>query len=92
MILIVSKGEPIPLFSDTFDTKYRAKNFTDTDSDTNTNLYSYHSKKSYGTWKICDLSNNCDTENSVRLLSKLYKLCLLERRHNMTTVSVPGSI
>ena len=41
MIRIKSKGEPIPHFSDTFDTKYRAKNFTDTDSDTNTNPYSY---------------------------------------------------
>ena len=35
------KGGPIPLFSDTFDTKYRAENFTDTDSDTDTNLCSY---------------------------------------------------
>ena len=30
------KGRPIPLFSVTFDTKYRAENFTDTDSDTDT--------------------------------------------------------
>ena len=36
-----SKDGPIPLFSDTFDTKYRAENFTDTDSDTDTNSYSY---------------------------------------------------
>ena len=36
-----AKGGPIPLFPDTFDTKYRAKNFTDTNSDTNTNPYSY---------------------------------------------------
>ena len=35
------KGGPIPLFSDTFDTKYRAENFTDTDSDTDTNAYRY---------------------------------------------------
>ena len=42
-VCIVIKGGPIPLFSDTFDTKYRAKNFTDTDSDsdTDTNPYSY---------------------------------------------------
>ena len=36
---IKTKGGPIPLFSDTFDTKYRAENFTDTDSDTDTNAY-----------------------------------------------------
>ena len=35
----IIKGGPIPLFSDTFDTKYRAENFTDTDSDTDTNAY-----------------------------------------------------
>ena len=29
----------IPLFSTTFNTKYRAENFTNTDSDTNTNAY-----------------------------------------------------
>ena len=28
--IICYKGEPIPLFSDTFHTKYRAKNFIDT--------------------------------------------------------------
>ena len=33
--ILLSKGGPIPLFSDTFDTKYRAENFTDTDSNTN---------------------------------------------------------
>ena len=33
------KGGPIPLFSDTFDTNYRAENFTDTDCDTDTNAY-----------------------------------------------------
>ena len=38
---MMNKGEPIPHFSDTFNTKYRAKNFTDTHSDTNTNPYSY---------------------------------------------------
>ena len=38
---IPSKGGPIPLFSNTFDTKYRAENFTDTDSDTDTNAYRY---------------------------------------------------
>ena len=40
-MLLITKGEPIPntTFSDTFDTKCRAKNFTDTDSDTNTNPY-----------------------------------------------------
>ena len=32
----IIKGGPIPLFCDTFNTKYRAENFTDTDSDTNT--------------------------------------------------------
>ena len=37
--MLESKGGPIPLFSDTFDTKYRAENFTDTDSDTDTNAY-----------------------------------------------------
>ena len=41
--MVLFKGGPIPLFSDTFDTKYRAENFTntdsDTDSDTNTNAY-----------------------------------------------------
>ena len=37
MLMLKNKGEPIPLFSDTFDIKYRAKNFTDTD----TNSYSY---------------------------------------------------
>ena len=37
MYVNLNKGEPIPLFSDTFDTKYRAENFTDTD----TNPYSY---------------------------------------------------
>ena len=40
-----SKCGPIPLFSDTFNTKYRAKNFTDTDSDTDsdtdTNAYKH---------------------------------------------------
>ena len=39
IVMHVSNGGLIPLFSDTFDTKYRAKNFTD--SDTNTNPYSY---------------------------------------------------
>ena len=34
-----TKGGLIPPFSDTFDTKYRAENFTDTDSDTDTNAY-----------------------------------------------------
>ena len=34
---VSSNGGPIPLFSDTFDTKYRAKNFTNSD----TNPYSY---------------------------------------------------
>ena len=38
---IKTKGGPIPLFSDTFDTKYRAENFTDTDSDTDTNTNAY---------------------------------------------------
>ena len=38
-VVITIKGGPIPLFSDTFDTKYRAENFTDTDSDTDTNAY-----------------------------------------------------
>ena len=33
------KGELIPPFSSTFDTKYRAESFTDTDSDTDTNVY-----------------------------------------------------
>ena len=44
--MIFNKGGPIPFFSDTFDTKNRAENFTDTDSDTDTNAYrhngSYH--------------------------------------------------
>ena len=35
------KGGPLPLFSDTFDTKYRAENFTNTDSDTDTNTNVY---------------------------------------------------
>ena len=35
----MTKGGPIPFFSDTFDTKYRAENFIDTDSDTDTNAY-----------------------------------------------------
>ena len=35
----IAKGGPIPLFSDTFDTKYRAEYFTD--SDININPYSY---------------------------------------------------
>ena len=35
MIAPCNKGGPIPLFSDTFDTKYRAENFTYADSDTN---------------------------------------------------------
>ena len=39
MIALCNKGGPIPLFSNTFDTKYRAKNFPDTDSDTDTNTY-----------------------------------------------------
>ena len=30
--MVKTKGGPIPLFSDTFNTKYRAENFTDTDS------------------------------------------------------------
>ena len=34
-LLVRSKGGPIPLFSDTFDTKYRAENFTNFDTDTN---------------------------------------------------------
>ena len=34
-----TKGGPIPFFSDTFNTKYRDENFTDTDSDTDTNAY-----------------------------------------------------
>ena len=34
-----NKGGLIPLFSDTFDTQYRAENFTDTDSDADTNAY-----------------------------------------------------
>ena len=38
-VWVAIKGGPIPLFSDTFDTKYRAENFTDTDSDTDTNAY-----------------------------------------------------
>ena len=33
------KGGPIPVFSNTFDTLYRAKNFTDTDSNTDSNIY-----------------------------------------------------
>ena len=41
MLMLKNKGEPIPLFSDTFNIKYRAENFTDTDSDTDTNSYSY---------------------------------------------------
>ena len=39
--VVQNKGGPIPLFSDTFDTKYRAENFTNTDSDTDTNAYSH---------------------------------------------------
>ena len=39
--VVVSKGGPIPLFSDTFDTKYRAENFSDTDSTTDTNPYKH---------------------------------------------------
>ena len=39
LLCIITKGGPIPLFSDNFDTKYRAENFTDTDSDTDTNAY-----------------------------------------------------
>ena len=34
-----SKGGPTSLFSNTFDTKYSAENFTDTDSDTDINAY-----------------------------------------------------
>ena len=37
---IKTKGGPIPLFSDTFDTKYRAKKSTDTDSDTDPSPHS----------------------------------------------------
>ena len=40
MCMELIKGGPIPLFSYTFDTKYRAKNVTNTDFDTNTNPYS----------------------------------------------------
>ena len=36
---VLNKGGLIPLFSDISDTKYRAENFTDTDSDTDTNAY-----------------------------------------------------
>ena len=43
MIALCNKGGLIPLFSNTFDTKYRAENFpntdTDTDTDTDTNAY-----------------------------------------------------
>ena len=40
-MLLIAKVEPITktTFSDTFDTKCRAENFTNTDSDTNTNPY-----------------------------------------------------
>ena len=34
-VAIESKGVPIPLFSCTFDNKYRDENFTDTNSDIN---------------------------------------------------------
>ena len=37
-ICVYTKGGLIP-YSDTFDTKYRAENFTDTDSNTDTNAY-----------------------------------------------------
>ena len=36
---LYGKGGPIPLFSDTFNSKYVAENFTTTDSNTNTNPY-----------------------------------------------------
>ena len=32
-IHVITKGGPIPFFFDTFNTKYRAENFTDTDSE-----------------------------------------------------------
>ena len=32
----------IPLLYNTFDTKYRAKSFTDSDSETNTNPYEHY--------------------------------------------------
>ena len=40
IIRLTTKGGPIPLFSDTFDTKYRAKKSTDTDSDTDPSPHS----------------------------------------------------
>ena len=35
---VIVKGGPIPLYPNTFDTKYRVKHFTYTDSNTDTNV------------------------------------------------------
>ena len=72
------KGVPIPLFPNTFDAKYRAEKFTNTDSNTD------HSKKAMEHKKFVNCLTNA-IQKLVRLFFKLYETSLLERCHSLPT-------